>query len=57
VAKWIGLYLVANLIGGLVELATHQPTVGSLVGAGAMIAFIAYAAVQRRVRREIESRP
>jgi hypothetical protein len=50
--KWVGLYLLAQLIGGLVEATTGARGVGQVVTAVLMIGFIIYARTQRRVRAE-----
>jgi hypothetical protein len=43
VAKWVGLYVLAQVVGGLVEAATHSPEAGVVVTVGIVIVFIAYA--------------
>jgi hypothetical protein len=50
--KWVGLYLLAQLIGGLVEVTTGAQEVGTVVTAVLMIGFIIYARARRRVRPE-----
>jgi hypothetical protein len=50
--KWVGLYLLAQLIGGLVEVTTGAHGMAPVVTAVLMVGFIIYARAQRRVRPE-----
>jgi hypothetical protein len=50
--KWVGLYLLAQLIGGLVEVTTGAQGVGTVVTAVLVTGFIIYARTHRQVRAE-----
>jgi hypothetical protein len=55
--KWLGLYLLAQLIGGLVEVTTGAHGVGPVVTAVLMVGFIIYTGAQRRVRAKTATTP
>lgn len=54
--KWVGLYLLANLIGGLVTVFTGPAVNSSLVAAGIFACMIIFAVWKRRERRLREAK-
>ncbi len=49
--KWLGLFLLANLLGGLAEAASRAEVNGSIVAAIIFACMIAYALWKRRERK------
>lgn len=54
--KWLGLYLLANLLGGLVEAPSRAEVNGAVAGGIIFLGMIAYALVARRERRLCEAK-
>jgi hypothetical protein len=52
-AKWIGIYLGAQMIGGLVEAISHSRMLGMMVTVAIIGGLALYSWQPRRVRQEI----